>query len=145
MRHYPFLVHNFNTILCANVFRSQVTISLHPYVANLDDKLQQRLAKKLIKVIPCFEDGMRHFRELDVETKILLSKGGFRNSRIGTENYDCFSCIESWKYWLNPFHWSENVWTSTRIVMALILFICTLSILGLLIKICTCLKCCCSH
>ena len=140
MSNCSFLLNNCNSILCLKISRSQVSISLHPYNAN-DDKLQRT---KLIKAIPCFEDGMRHFRELDVETKILLSRGGYRMSKIGTEDNDCFSCIESWKYWLNPFHWGDNIWTSTRIVMALTLFICTISVLGLCIRMCACLKCCCS-
>ena len=100
--------------------------------------------RRLTKVIPCKEDGMRHFRELDTETKILLSKGGYRIGQIGTQDNDCFSCIESWKYWLNPFNWSANIWNSTRIVMSVIMLIGSLCILGLLIKICMCFKCCCS-
>ena len=88
---------------------------------------------------------MRHFRELDIETKIFLSKGGYRVGQIGTEENDCFSCIESWKYWLNPFHWSKNIWTSTRIFMSIILVIFSGCLLGLFIKVCSCLKrCCCS-
>ena len=121
-------------------FRGQVTISLHPYGAR-SNKLKRR---KLTKLIPCKEDGMRHFRELDTETKILLSKGGYKIGQIGTGDNDCFTCIESWKYWLNPFHWSENIWTSTRIVMSVIMLICSFCILGLLIKICLCFKWCCS-
>ena len=88
---------------------------------------------------------MRQFRELNTETNIVLSKGGYRTGKIGTENNDCFSCIESWKYWLNPFNWGINVWTTTRIVMVVIIFLCSLCFLGLLIKLCSCFKwCCCS-
>ena len=120
------------------IFRFHVTVSLHPY-GETAKKSQQ-----LTKIIPCIEDGMRDFRKSSTETSILLSKGGYRVGQIGTTNNDCFTCFESWKYWLNPFHWGKNIWTSTRIVMVIIILVISFCCLGTIVKLLTCFKWCCS-
>ena len=121
--------------------RGQVTINLHPYGASNNKSEHFNLRK----VIPCREDGMRQFRELNTETHIRLSKGGYRMGEIGTKDNDCFICLESWTYWLSPFNWSNNVWTSTRIVIIAIVLIFSCCLIGVFAKMCSCLKwCCCS-
>ena len=121
--------------------RGQVTIILHPYGASKDHQKRKRLRK----VIPCREDGMRQFRELNTETHIRLSKGGYQIGEMGTHDNDCFICLDSWSYWLSPFNWSNNVWTSTRIVIIVIAILSSFCFICLFVKICSCFKwCCCS-
>ena len=118
--------------------RGQVTIILHPYGASNDNVKNPKVRKG----IPCREDGMRMFRELNTEINIRLSKGGYRQGELGTNDNDCFICLESWAYWLSPFNWSKNVWTSTRIVIIVVLLICSFCLIGLFVKICSCFKWC---
>ena len=62
----------------------------------------------------------------------------------GNFDNDCFICLESWAYWLSPFNWSKNVWTSTRIVMVIIILVISFCCLGTIVKLLTCFKWCCS-
>lgn len=95
----------------------------------------------LTKTLPCIESHMKEFRPVESYSK--TSTQGFESRIRHRDHLDCLSCSESWEFWLNPFNWTERLWTTTRIVISILVLLTFLTIVAILVKCCYCIAHCC--
>ncbi|XP_040568877.1 cell fusion protein aff-1 [Lepeophtheirus salmonis] len=85
--------------------------------------------KKIKKLLPCLEDGLQDFDSY-------LSKVSSKS--ISTYR-DCPNCSDSWKYWINPFSWGTNIWSTTRILLTTVTLVIILSLIIIVVRIMCCI------
>ena len=87
--------------------------------------------------VACTVDSMRHFRQ--VKNGEMVSKNVLPPSSLS-----CLGCSNTWLYYIDPYNWSDSLWTSTRMVITLVLVFSLTSLILIFIKCCLCLRhtCC---
>jgi hypothetical protein len=100
-------------------------------------------SKSISRSVPCHVDSLRHFRNVDENDK-MITYGQLAN-QAASMSRNCIECSDTWLYYLDPFNWSDTIWTSTRLIISIILLLCAVTFCLTLVKCCLVLrKCCCS-
>lgn len=108
---------------------AQISVTLRPYGGKSRSSITRHVA--------CTVDSMRHFRQ--VKNGGMVSKNVLPPSSLS-----CLGCSNTWLYYIDPYNWSDSLWTSTRMVITLVLVFSLTSLILLFIKCCLCLRhtCC---
>ena len=110
-------------------FNGQVTVTLRPYGGK--DRAS------VTRNIPCTVDSLMHYRR--------VTNGGMISKNIlQPEGLSCLGCSHTWLYYIDPYHWAEPLWTSTRMVITVVLVFCFVSLFMIFIKFGLCVRkrCC---
>ena len=111
---------------------NQVRVTLKPYGGKSKATINRNL--------PCTVDSLRHFRHVFGNE---VTSTGYKKGSFAASTNHCLGCSDTWLYYINPFHWADAIWNSTRLIITVVLILCAVTILALSIKICMCLKKCC--
>lgn len=95
----------------------------------------------LTKQLPCVMEGMRRFTNSDKHLSEGLPWQQQGISIVAGSASDCLSCGAAWLQWLDPEHWMEAGWSSTRAVIAFCMVLSILMFLFMLTKVIRCFCC----
>lgn len=104
-----------------------VTVTLKPYGG--------KSRSSLTRSLPCTVDSLRHFRHVSEQKTIKGASQALSN--------ECLGCSATWFYYMDPFNWADSIWTSTRLIISSILFVSSVTLLIVFVKVCLCFKKCC--
>eukprot|EP00093_Oithona_nana_P014457 14457.XXX_467503_458791_1 [CDS] Oithona nana genome sequencing. len=77
---------------------AQISVTLRPYGGKSRSSITRHVA--------CTVDSMRHFRQ--VKNGGMVSKNVLPPSSLS-----CLGCSNTWLYYIDPYNWSDSLWTST--------------------------------
>lgn len=112
--------------------RDQVTVTLKPYG-------RKGHQSTITRNLPCTIDSLRHFHHV-------FNNGGkeMKSSQpITSPSRHCLTCSDTWIYYIDPFNWADNIWTTTRLIIYVVLVLCFVTFILISVKLCLCFKQCC--
>jgi len=115
--------------------RGQVTVSLKPYGG--------RSKSTITRSLPCTVDSLRHFRHVLGKEMTSSSSSNSLANQAASLSRHCLGCSDTWLYYIDPFNWADSIWTTTRIIIAIVLTLCAVTFFTILFKACICMKQCC--